>query len=202
MKTIILINGPKRSGKNYLAEIMQSLTKDSAQFSIAQPAKNIIAKSLGITPEELENFKDNEDEFGLELKVYPNNQPQGTIAYLSFRQLLQNFAVDSMMESFGDTVWATKCIDDIIKSDSKFSFVTDFRFPFEFNVFREIADRLGFKVITIHIFNDDLELTDTHSSETSMKGFEFDYTINNTGQPKLKKIAKLIIESIKNKNLD
>ena len=38
MKTIILINGPKRSGKNYLAEIMQDLVKDSAQFSIDSTA--------------------------------------------------------------------------------------------------------------------------------------------------------------------
>lgn len=201
MKRIILINGLKRSGKNNISELIQGLEKDTKEFSIAAPAKRIVARTLDITEEELEEYK-NDENYGLELKLYPNNQPSATIKYLDFRELLQNFAVDAMMQEFSETAWAEKCAKDIDKSINVFNTVTDFRFPFEEKVFRELADAKGYDVITIKVFNDELKLTDSHISENAMKDFKFDYTINNTGKPDLKNIIKLIVQNIKSKSLD
>jgi len=200
MKTIILINGPKRSGKNYVSELIKSLEEDTQEFSIAEPAKRIIAKTMGISLEDLNKYKD--DDYGLEIKLYPNNQPSATINYLNFRGILQTFAVDSMMEEFGKTIWVEKCASDIDKSKNVFNTITDFRFPFEEKVLRELADNKGYEVVTIKIFNDDLELNDSHISENAMEDFEFNYTINNTGKPDLKDTVKSIIKSIKSKSLD
>ena len=201
MKTIILINGPKRSGKNYVSELIKSLEEDTQEFSIAEPAKRIIAKTMGISVEDLNEYKD-DDDYGLEIKVYPNNQPSATINYLNFRSILQIFAVDSMMEEFGKTIWVEKCAADIDKSKKVFNIVADFRFPFEEKVFRELADTKGYEVVTIKIFNDDLKLNDSHISENALKDFKFNYTINNTGKPDLNNTVKSIIKSIKAKSLD
>jgi hypothetical protein len=202
MKRIILINGLKGAGKNYLSEVISELEESTKEFSIAAPAKKIIARTLDISENDLDTFKNDSEGYGVELKAYPNNQPQCTIEYLSFRNILQNFAVDAMMETFGEKIWVTKCAEEVIKSNYVFNTVTDFRFPFEYEVFKDIADKLGFDVITINIFNKELENDDNHISENAMNDFKFDYTINNTGKPELKETMRLIMENIKSKSLD
>jgi hypothetical protein len=54
----------------------------------SENVKEIIAKMLGISLGELGEI-DNPD-YGLEIKVYPNNQPSHTIKYLSISEMVNN----------------------------------------------------------------------------------------------------------------
>ena len=47
-----------------------------------------LAKLLGIPLKDLESVI-NDDDYGLELRVYPNNQPSMTISYVSLDKLLE-----------------------------------------------------------------------------------------------------------------
>jgi hypothetical protein len=66
-KTIILIAGKKRSGKNYTAEMLQSmLLKKNIScetFSFAEPLKDIVAKTFLISQSELEDYKNNPNRY-------------------------------------------------------------------------------------------------------------------------------------------
>lgn len=192
MKTIILINN-----QNHLSEkvstLMQELENDSKVFSIAEPAKHILSKSLGIDMGDLEMYKDETAMYGLEIKVYPNDQPSATILYIDFKELLQNFAVGTMMDTFKETIWVEKCIENIDKNPGTFNVVTDFRFPFEEKAFKELTKDKGYKVVTINIFDSDVK-----AAKNPMQDFKFDYNIDYTGEPDLEDTILFIMQSIKN----
>ena len=54
----------------------------------SENAKEIIAKMLDISLEQLEQIDD--PDYGLEIKVYPNNQPSQTIKYISISEMVSN----------------------------------------------------------------------------------------------------------------
>lgn len=89
-KTLILINGLPRAGKDTTADF---IVEDfhAEKMSFATPLKNIIANSFGITLEDLEIYKNNTEEYGIEIKVFPNNQPPQVIKYTDFREILKLF---------------------------------------------------------------------------------------------------------------
>lgn len=143
----ILIAGAKRSGKNYVGELLLKVLKDKAVLdSFAAPMKRILAKTLGITVEKLEKLKNSN---------------------LVYRRYLQVFGTEASKAEFGDTVWA-----DLMYSkdrNSEVVIVTDFRFPEEY---KEGAITIHINNPTI--IQDERSL---HVSETALKYFEFDYYI-------------------------
>lgn len=176
MTRTIAINGKKRAGKDWNATKLKEKLEDSGYsvlvVSFAHPIKDIIAKSLGISIESVELYKNETEDYGLEIKAYPNNQRSVTIEYLNMREILQRFGTEAMKPYFGNDVWARLTYDKIDSSGCDFAIIPDFRFPEE--------HRDG--TITIKVVNDviDNSANDSHSSENSLDDFKFDYIIDNT----------------------
>ena len=177
MSKILAINGKKRSGKDHNAKLLKEKLEDNgysvAIISFAYPIKDIIAKTFNISVDDVELYKNESDEYGLEIKVYPNNQPSGVIKYINMREILQRFGTEAMKPYFGKDVWAKLTYDKIEEMGCDFSIIPDFRFPEEYRD----------DIITIKVKNDviDNASTDSHSSENSLNDFNFNYEIDNTG---------------------
>jgi len=192
MKYIILINGLKRSGKDFITDIMIKNNADIKKLSFAEPIKDIIANTFEISKEQLDDFKNDEEGYGIELKAYPNNQPIVTIDQMNFREILQNFGTEGMKPIFGENVWADITIQKALEND--ITVIPDFRFNIEY----ETALKTEAKVITVRIYDDNVKDEDFHSSETELKnnGFKFDYHLDNTGHPDLTKEIKFILSKL------
>ena len=192
MTKIILINGKKRSGKDFSAELIKKrLEKKGYSAEIirfADPMKFIVSKTMGISEEDLELYKNEYSEYGVETIVYPDNQPQGTITYTNYREILQRFGTEAMKPVFGDDIWAKLLYKKVKKLDVDFVLVPDFRFLVEYKK----------KATTLKIRHDVLEAecTDTHASETELNDFEFDYAIDNTGYPDTSDQIKKFVKNI------
>lgn len=177
MSKIIAINGKKRSGKDYNAKLLKEKLEDNgysvAIISFAYPIKDIIAKTFNISVDDVELYKNESDEYGLEIKVYPNNQPSGVIKYIDMREILQRFGTEAMKPYFGKAVWANLTYNKIEEMGCDYSIIPDFRFPEEYRD----------DIITVKVKNDviDNSSTDSHSSENSLNDFNFNYIIDNTG---------------------
>lgn len=187
---IVLINGKKRSGKDYNAILikqeLESRGYSVSILSFAEPIKTIIAETFGITVEQVELYKNEPSEYGLEIRAYPDNQPSCVIEYVGMRDILQRFGTEAMKPIFGDDVWASLLYKRAEKSGSDFVLVPDFRFIIEDNI----------NAIKVNVFNNDIESTDTHASETELNDFTFDYYIDNTGQPDLTEQIKEITDKL------
>jgi hypothetical protein len=173
--TVIMINGFKRSGKDYTVDILYSILP-SEKYTLAGPLKRIIADTLGVSVELIETMKNNSLEYGVELKAYPNNQPSVVIDTVTMRSILQTFGTEATKPWFGDNVWVDVFLRKNI--DAKFIIITDWRFYIEYE---EIVKRYA-KVVTVRIHDDNIVSTDLHASETELLdgGFNYDYTIDNT----------------------
>jgi len=183
-KTIILINGKKRSGKDFSADILQdklSSLGGADKISFATPLKQIIADTFNIPMEDLETFKNDVNGYGIECKAYPNNQPEVTFLYTNFRTILQRFGTEGMKPVFGKSVWADITYKNSIESDSKYIIIPDFRFYVEHDVFYKPFKEGKIKLVTLKIENSDVEVDDAHASEKELDDFHFDYIIDNTG---------------------
>lgn len=174
---VVLINGKKRSGKDWTADKIKDELNERGYsvkvMSFAQPMKTIVSKTFGISEDQLDEYKNDTELFGIEIKVYPNNQPQGTLHYVTFREILQWFGTEAMKPIFGDDVWASLLFKQAKESDVDFVLVPDFRFLIEYDE----------SALTLKIRNDEIEAqcTDRHASETELDNFVFDYEIDNTG---------------------
>ena len=191
-KTIILIAGKKRSGKNYTAEMLQSmLLKKNIScetFSFAEPLKDIVAKTFLISQSELEDYKNNPNRYKIMLK---DNEGSNSRILTDFRQVLNDLGTPIMKSYFGDNIWVNLTENKIKKSQSKVIIISDFRFPVEKLQMKDT------KVITIRVNKEGL----AHSnliSENSLNDFVFDYEIDNNVEGYSKLIIQLegIIENI------
>ena len=172
----ILINGKKRSGKDYFAEQLKTELEKNGKsvfvISYADPIKDIISTTLELPMYDLDTFKNNPEEYGLELKVYPNNQPQVIYGYRTIREILQLFGTEAMKKWFGEDVWVQLLKKHSENSGADYVLVPDFRFLSEY-----LDDSITVKIIN----NKENDNTDTHRSENELNDFIFDYEIDNTG---------------------
>lgn len=176
MKTVILINGLPRAGKDTVADFLVE-NFNYVKSSFAAPMKNIIANTFGITLEELDTFKNNTDEYGVEIKVYPNNQPQQTIKYTNFRDILRLFGTEGMKPEFGNDVWSDLLYNKVQKSENDLHVIADYRFMCEYQ------PQDGIKIVKILVMDDRELPTEGHASDVELyqNNVEFDYVIDNTG---------------------
>lgn len=179
MKTIILINGQKRSGKDFTAEILEKKLASTEKVSFATPLKQIMADTFGISMESLEEFKNNHSEYDIKCMAYPNNQNPVNFMTTNFRTILQRFGTEGMKPVFGESVWADITLEMAEDSDAEYIIVPDFRFNIESDVIKNNAS--GTRVVTLKIRNDDICTEDSHASERELDNYEFDYTVDNTG---------------------
>lgn len=174
MKTVILINGAKRSGKDYTAELLRTKLNDTLTISFAGPLKEVVADTFGISTEVLDMYKNSGEKLYLRT---PKLSGESFEAITDFRTILQRFGTEGMKPRFGEAVWANVAATTIHETESGTILVPDFRF----NVEHAIINSVGCRVITLKIRNDDIDTTDSHSSERELDNFNFDYTIDNTG---------------------
>jgi len=197
MKKIILLNGQKRSGKDYSAELLKEiLGKDEVNIiSFAEPIKKIASELFEISLEDLDDYKNDNDLYGIEIKVYPDNQAPCTIKYTNFRKILQKLGTEAIKPIFGNNVWADQAVKKVQDNEKEWTIIPDFRFISEYEQIKKLGKANQIDVYTVNIFNSDLPEPDNHPSETELRDakFGFDYVIDNTGQPDIKlKIIKLI----------
>lgn len=185
-KKIILISGGMRTGKDYLALKLKALFENDGRItsidSLATPLKHIIADTFGITVDQLNTFKNEPADYGVEIKAYPNNQRPVVIEYISWRKILQVFGTEAMKKYFTSTVWADLLVKKIHSTNASVFIVPDFRFHEEYEA---IAKVFGSNLTTIKIAvdNDTINYCNEesiHSSEISLNNFTCDYIFQNT----------------------
>ncbi len=160
-----MIAGKKRSGKDTLGKIFNEILPNSKILRFADPMKQIIATTLNISLQDLEDAKNN--------NTYCVNG-------ISYRHVLQRFGNEAMKPVFGDYVWyslmANK-IAEFAKEGGEYVIITDFRFLKELDGLEETFGALN--ITTINISRDGVDTTDTHDSEVALEGYAFDVTITN-----------------------
>jgi hypothetical protein len=158
----ILINGLKRSGKDFLATNLQNVYGGQI-VHFADPLKQIVATTLSLKIEELDKLKNEE----CDIKA-------GNLVISDFRTLLQKFGTEAMKPLFGDDVWVNLLMQQLATIDDDVVIIPDWRFQREYEVISEVYD-----VVTVRVVDDNL-IADTHISERDLDGFDFDIVINNT----------------------
>jgi hypothetical protein len=181
---IILINGKKRHGKDYLAEELEKKLIEKGYtvsiFSYAYPIKAIIAESLCISLEHLDNIKNDPNFSGINVYTPDKN------SLITGRKLLQQFGTESMQQWFGTNVWVDLLLSRVEESKSDYVLVPDFRF---------LSEDLP-NAVTVNITNKDIINTDTHRSENELNDFTFDHYIDNTGKPNISDQINQLIKNI------
>ena len=201
MRQVFLINGKKRAGKDYVANILKAQMEKRgykvAVVSFADPLKKVVAGTFGITLEELDEYKNNPQE-------YPILIPDGerTFRRIDFRYILQMFGTEGAKPVFGDDIWAS-IARDIVEKYFQDGFdiviIPDFRFKVEFLSFSEtrfLEDDIDVK--TIYISNISIPVnSDRHASETELDTFSFDIRMDNSIKNRPVHIIQQINEFIK-----
>lgn len=186
MPKFILINGKKRSGKDYFAaELQNELLKhnfSSKIMSFADPIKDIISTTLDISKEDLEKYKNDDNSYGLAVQSYQSGIiEEGNV--INFRGILQRFGTEAMKQWFGEDVWVKLLKQQAEKLNYDYIIVPDFRFLCE-----DVGD------ITVKIKNDDVECIDNHRSENELNDYRFHYIIDNTGYRDITNDVKLFVD--------
>ena len=175
MKTVILIKGAKRSGKDTTADIMLRLMQcySATRLSFAEPMKEIMADTFDISLSELDALKNQQEpmNYGFEID-------RGVREHTSnFRQILQRFGTEAMKKQFGDDVWAELLYNKI---HSDITIVSDWRFKSELEYLKSKDD---VKVITVEVVRVGQINKDTHISERDLDDVKCDFKLENiTGE--------------------
>lgn len=171
-KLIIQLSGKKRAGKDTVAKYLTTALETAYDYkvdviSFAEPMKNIIATTLGISLEDLDLFKNRDDIYRLRVIDLDSSTP---LRSTDCRQILQQFGSEAMKKWFGNDVWVNLLNQRIKDSTADVIIIPDWRFQIE-----ELTSSLKIRV------NSNLcDLNDTHVSETELDSYEhFDLVLNN-----------------------
>ena len=167
--TLIMVSGYKRSGKDYVSEVMLQLTEESQVLSFAEPLKDIMAITLGVSKDTLENLKN----VGVAVGTHDNYGHVDEIA-TNARAILQRFGTEAMKKHFGDSVWSDLLVSKMPEYGTVI--ISDWRFKVEVDTLR----RYG-KVHTVRVHDHTLVAGD-HASEHELDDYDFEYHIDNTAK--------------------
>lgn len=175
MNKIILISGLKRSGKNYISNIMKNIMLDNGEIvvekSFAYYMKYILSTTMGVSMDTFERLKNDNT------IISDDTGEINTTA----RKMLQTFGSDMMYELFGNTIWSDLSVKDLLKTvQSGVVIYTDFRHVHEYNaIMNEFGD-----CITIRVEDGRVALPTDHESERNLTdaNFKFDYVIDNSAK--------------------
>jgi hypothetical protein len=185
MKTVILIGHKMRQGKDTFARMLAELTGGDV-MSFADPMKQIISDTFGMTLGELEEAKND-----LSSRLW-HHRPNPVFPQ-TYRDILQRFGTEAMKKQFGDDVWARLAVDRALWSKSDVVIFSDLRFYPEYLLFKQSEK---FRVVTVNIRRGDT-LSHDHSSETSLDDFDYDFVIGNYGSLEdLREPARALAESL------
>jgi hypothetical protein len=129
MKHVILVNGRKRSGKDYITSHLIKALPSAVSIALADPLKRIISDTFDIPLPTLDTLKNDPDSYPVTFHT-----PEGP-SHTNFRQILQRFGTEGMRspETFGKDVWVSTLHRKILASPYQYIFVPDFRFPEEYD---------------------------------------------------------------------
>lgn len=178
---VILVNGYKRSGKDYVSQIIKSelekRDKSVSTIAFADAMKNILSSTFKLDVEELDDLKNNPDHlFSVD----------GGITEYNMRTIIVNFG-QVIKQLFGSYFWRDIVIKYIKENEFDYVIVTDFRFPDEY-----------IDGYCVYIKNDDIEQDKSEITENSMNDWEYDFVIDNTGKPSNDVLIEQITEMLKN----
>lgn len=190
-RTVILINGFKRSGKDFTSTVLNNELPKSMVYSLAAPLKDIVATTMSVSLNELDNFKNNKEELFIQ-------DTQGDVEYITdFRSILQIFGTEAMKKYFGQSVWVD--VFNNLDFQDDYIIISDWRFNIEYEEIVKVYKN----VVTVRINDDNIVNTDTHASETELLPFKFDHILDNTAKDEsiLSQISDLIeeIKDVKNR---
>lgn len=180
MNNVILIHGKKRSGKDFVSDLikeeLENKGKKVLKFAFADPLKEIICKTFNIDLDSLNDFKNNPEKYPL---ILTNTKDQ-VAGVIDFRYILTRFGDDAMKSVFGKNVWVDLAIKKIqdMKDDYDTIIISDLRLPEEYMGIRRNKILNNFNLITIKIDNLNYEEYN-HRTEEGLD-ILWDYEFNNT----------------------
>jgi hypothetical protein len=164
--TLIGVSGKKGSGKDEVAQAVNSFRPEDSNLAIvkfADALKDATCALLNCTREELEDQNFKETECG--------------ISGMTYRKFLQRFGTEAMRDTFGSNFWI-QCLVPTLKeqantlSNGSYILVTDTRFLSE----AEFLRSCGGKILRV---NRPGLPEDLHVSETELDTYDFDMVIEN-----------------------
>ena len=141
-------------------------------LSFAEPMKQILAATLGISRAALDDLKNSN------YSTIESSDPSMigvSHVYTTAREILQRFGTEGMKPIFGNNVWAELAATKVNDTDANYVIIPDFRFPIEIEPFASAT--------TIKVNRKGLP-ADRHSSETALNEFKFLLSVDNNGSLK------------------
>ncbi len=192
MKTIVLISGKLRSGKNTMSQILidklvnsgKKITEDMFAKDLKDNCKNdfkLVAEVLNDIYLDLDAILDRCVDNGLEdcivedmrdeidkLKTMDDNFYEDKTPIT--RALLQTYGTEIFRNRVSDTYWVDQVIERCRKSNSDYIFITDVRFP---NEISRLEEQLDYNIIKIRIERpmDRESLDNEHPSEKGLDNY-------------------------------
>lgn len=177
MKTVILIEGKKRAGKNTVAEKvseeLQSRGIEVRLVSFAEPMKEILADTFEVSKDTIDIAKNEPYLYPIKMVQLREDVDYNKIQ-TNMRRILQNFG-QAVKKHFGQSVWADLLYSKL--QDGAIYIVTDWRYIIELETLKSRGD---IRIITLQVYNEDVDSSDTHDSENELNDFDTAYTINNS----------------------
>ncbi len=182
MKRVILISGKARSGKDTTAKIIKDSIVEGLEvevLSFAEPLKDIIATTMGISLEQLDYFK-NECSKILINTIDVGVEPRHYLETTDYRKILQRFGTEAMKKHFGNDIWSKIMYDKIKKSRADVIIISDWKFKSESDYLLNFDDE--FKIITCEVIRENQSFNSQHQSEIDLEEVDKDYIIQNDGR--------------------
>jgi hypothetical protein len=171
---IVTIVGGARVGKDTAMEVMAREAEKNGLIinviALADPIKDIIAKTLGITRGQFNALKEEED-FAIdvhhaELEIYA--QP-------TIRKMMQNYG-EYAKTQHGTFVWC-KLGDEKVKK-GVINIISDCRLPLEYSFFKSHKQ---YPVLSLGVNRPSLDKGDVHHTENLYSKIPVDVTVTNEG---------------------
>lgn len=172
--TLIGLNGQLASGKDtvYLRAKEIGL-RPVERLAFADKLKNSACALLGITREQMEELK-RDDDLTLQWGSPALGMVDiGAIPEISMRLFLQRYGTEAHRDIFGDNFWVDQCVPIDLDHEGKVVFVTDVRFPNEAKRIREAGG------LVVRVLNGPL-IQDGHASEQILDDSLIDHEIDNS----------------------
>lgn len=168
---LIGLTGRAGAGKDTVYETIRDLHPDLAveRLSFADPLYASAAAALGVTPDQLREWKRDPDVGVCVVRCQPGG-PLEVKSDITVRQYLQRYGTEAHREVFGDDFWVGAV--NLYRHVGKVQVVTDVRFP---NEAREVHDAGG---VVVEVVGPG-EGAPTHASEAALPGDLVDHVLPN-----------------------
>lgn len=161
----ILISGQKRSGKDYISNIIKSQYTDKNIIKFADKLYEVVKVLFNIDRDIIEKSPD----LNIKEKLIVYNDK-------SLRFFLQQFGTEFIREKIGKNFWIDTLIQNNLQLiENNNAIIADVRFLNELNCIND------YKNIKILILNNNTS-TDSHSSETLLEPNNFDIVLDNSNK--------------------